>query len=272
MALFAPFAGNSQPDSFSVYFPSGVAVLQPAQTAYIDSLIYQGAIPGGAIVRIAGYADEPGSRLLNQSIAGQRAAQVKAYLLSSGLEARQIGSCRGAGNIMASGDDVRQRRVDIVWGPPGVAGPVVGGAPRAAAAAGKPKKSLKALGTMKMNERLVLENLLFKLSSPQLMPESIPVLDELVEVMQYYPALKIRIEGHVCCGSKSKEADKLSLGYTLSLGRAGAVREYLMGHAIDSNRIFHAGYGFSKPKVFPEITEADMFLNRRVEIRVIANK
>jgi len=267
-----PFFGNCQPDSFSIYFQTGVTSLQPVQIAYIDSLLYSGVIPGKAAISIMGYADEPGSPGLNQSIAGARAASVKAYLLSSGMERSQIRYCRGVGNILPSGNDARQRRVDIVWGRSRADAAIAAGPAPAAAPARTPRKGLKALGGMKMNELLVLEDLLFKLSDVQILKESMPVLDELVQVMNDYPALKIRIEGHVCCGSKSKETDKLSLGYSLSLGRAGAVREYLVAKDIDSARIFHAGYGFSKPKVYPEITDADMVLNRRVEIRVIANK
>jgi len=276
------FDGFSQADTFSTYFPSGVTALSPAQTASIDSLLYTGTIPGNASLDITGYADEPGGTLLNKMIAGKRAASVKAYLLSSGIPAEQIVQCIGVGNLLQTGDDGRQRRVDIIRVKSGrpvttIAAQAVDPAIKAVAAADsivvrqKPKRSLKELGSMKEDELLVIENLIFKVSTPEIVKESLPVLNELVEVLKYYPRLKIRIEGHVCCATKSKETNKLKLGYSLSLGRAEAVRDYLEDHQISASRLSFAGFGFSRPKVYPEVTQEDMTQNRRVEIRVVSN-
>src|SRR5437763_15157338 len=84
LALLPTFS-YSQSGSFSIYFPTGVTVLDDAQTRYLDSLLYAGSIRPGASINIIGYADEPGTTTLNKSIAGGRAVAVKAYLLSSGL-------------------------------------------------------------------------------------------------------------------------------------------------------------------------------------------
>ena len=284
LALFfaaLPHSGYAQADSFSIYFPSGIAILDPGQTAYLDSLLYAGRLPGNGVVALTGYADEPGGEALNKAIAGKRAASVKAYLLSSGLENSRIVQCMGVGNLSHTGKDDRQRRVDIVCTKSGTAAPVVAPAPaphpKAAAradsaiAAQKRKRSLRDLGIMKEDELLVIENLLFKVSTAEIVKESLPVLNELVDVLKDYPRLKIRIEGHVCCATKSKETDKLKLGYSLSLGRAEAVKDYLEAHQIAAARLSFAGFGFSRPKVYPEVTQEDMSLNRRVEIRVVSN-
>jgi len=53
----------------------------------------------------------------------------------------------------------------------------------------------------------------------------------------------------------------------LSLARAKAVRDYLVGKGIDSKRINPVGYGQSKPKVSND-TEAGRLANRRVEFRL----
>jgi outer membrane protein OmpA-like peptidoglycan-associated protein len=283
-----PLSGHAQADSFSIYYPSGITIPDAVQTAYLDSLLYAGKIPGNGPVRITGYADEPGGAELNKMIADKRAASVKAYLLSSGMEEGRIVQCIGAGNLLHTGNDDRQRRVDIIC-PKSPRMPVIASSLKASArtdssiasaakasadsvaAEKKRMRSLRDLGKMKEDELLVIENLLFKVSTTEIVKESLPVLNELVDVLKDYPRLKIRIEGHVCCGTKSKETDKLKLGYSLSRGRAETVRNYLQEHQIAAARLSFAGFGFSRPKVYPEITQEDMSLNRRVEIRVISN-
>ena len=284
----AQLSGYAQTDSFSIFFPSGITTPASGQTAYLDSILYAGKIGGNGLVTIIGYADEPGGAELNMTIAGKRAASIKAYLLSSGIEGGRIVQCTGVGNLVPTGNDDRQRRVDIVCTKsrpaPAIATSSKAGtgadssiasAVKARAdsvvAAQRRKRSLRDLGKMKEDELLVIENLLFKVSTTEIVKESLPVLNELVEVLKDYPRLKIRVEGHVCCGTKSKEADKLKLGYSLSRGRAEAVTDYLEQHQIAASRLTFAGFGFSRPKVYPEITQEDMSLNRRVEIRVISN-
>jgi len=275
-----PFKGFSQPDTFSTYFPSGVAVLSTSQTISIDSFLYQGALAGNVPLAIIGYADEPGNPSLNREVAGKRALSVKAYLIASGIDSKQIRQCSGVGNLLRTGDDSRQRRVDVIPIAAEKAGTVATKAADTAVkvaadsvvARKKPKRSLKDLGRMKEDELMVIDNLLFKLSTAEFVKESIPVLNELVEVMKDFPRLKIRIEGHVCCFMNApKESDKLKLGYRISINRAEAVKNYLEDHQISAGRLTFAGFGFSRPKVYPEVTLEDMSLNRRVEIRVISN-
>lgn len=124
---------------------------------------------------------------------------------------------------------------------------------------------------MKPDELMVIENLQFKVSTDTFEPASMPILEELAQVLQDYPGVKIQLEGHVCCGGKVDSAKKLSLGYQLSLSRAQAVLQYLVAHGISASRLSCAGFGFSRPKVFPEKGQEDSYINRRVEIRVIAN-
>ena len=262
--------GYAQTDSFSIYFQTAITSLNATQTQHIDSLLYAGKIGAGRSVSIVGYADEPGTTTLNKSIADKRAASIKAYLISSGIEPRQIQQCTGLGNLVRTGEDMGQRRVDIV---------VVGSIPRTPDTAlgknvvlRKPKRTLHDLGKMKPGELMVMENLLFKVSLPVFEKESMPILDELVDVMKEYPALVLKFEGHVCCGTKDTGANKLELGYSLSVLRARAVKDYLVAHDIKSNRLSFQGYGFSRPKVYPEVTQEDMYQNRRVEVRVMANK
>jgi outer membrane protein OmpA-like peptidoglycan-associated protein len=274
IALLMPFTGFTQRDSVSVYFCSGVAELDDAQTHYLDSIMYAGVIHAGSAINITGYADEPGTTALNNSIAMRRATVVKAYLLSSGIESSQIIGCTGKGNLLHTGKDGSQRRVDILVG----ALPRLVRASEQPAEAPKPavasvrKRSLRDLKTMKVGEMMVMENLQFKVSTNVFEPVSLPVLRELAEVLQEFPGVSIRLEGHICCGGKTDSSKKLETGYDLSLSRAQAVLEYLLAHGISSTRLSCAGFGFSRPKIFPERNQEDSYVNRRVEIRVVSNK
>jgi outer membrane protein OmpA-like peptidoglycan-associated protein len=264
-----PFTGHCLNDSFSVYFRTAITSLNTSQAQHIDSLLFAGKITTGKTINIIGYADEPGTSALNKAIANRRAASVREYLLASGVDNSKIRQCAGRGNLVRSGDDPNQRRVDIIMGDIGLdtiatAAPVVAAAP-------KRKRTLRDLGTMKPGELIVMENLIFKLSSNEFEKESLPILEELAAVLQDFPNLHVKFEGHVCCGTSSKEANKLELGYGLSVIRAQAVKQYLVKNGIKSSRLSYQGYGFSRPKIFPEVTQEDMFQNRRVEVRVISN-
>jgi outer membrane protein OmpA-like peptidoglycan-associated protein len=270
-----PFCSYGQWDSFSVYFQSGVTVLNDEQTQYLDSMLYTGTVRPGDAINITGYADEPGTTVLNKSIAMRRADAVKVYLLSSGIESSQIVACAGLGNLVRSGDDMHQRRVDIVLGRMRVPASTSAGKPEAAPKAGPAlarKRSLRDLKTMKAGELMVIENLQFKVSTDVFEPVSLPVLQELADVLQDFPGVNIRLEGHICCGGKADSSDRLAMGYKLSLFRAQAVLKYLTSHGISSSRLSCTGFGFSRPKVFPERGPEDSYINRRVEIRVVTNK
>jgi hypothetical protein len=72
-----PLASQAQADSFSIYFPSGISILNATQTAYFDSLLYVGKIPGTGTIEIIGYGDEPGGDALNKTIAEKRGSFCK---------------------------------------------------------------------------------------------------------------------------------------------------------------------------------------------------
>jgi outer membrane protein OmpA-like peptidoglycan-associated protein len=55
------------------------------------------------------------------------------------------------------------------------------------------------------------------------------------------------------------------------VARAKAVYDFLVSKGIAAERLSYKGFGFTRPKIFPEETEADRVQNRRVEIRVVGN-
>ena len=104
------------------------------------------------------------------------------------------------------------------------------------------------------------------------MPESKPMLDELLAVMKEYPKLVIEIQGHICCLPDIADGFDLETGFrNLSEARARTIADWLIHMGIDTNRVSYNGFGHSKPIYpYPEKTEEERIQNRRVEIKIIS--
>lgn len=134
---------------------------------------------------------------------------------------------------------------------------------------------LEQIKTAKKGTVFVLRNLIFKPGRHYLRTESIPILKNLLLVMQENPNLEIEINGHICCGkSKLDIEDGLDIDTQkneLSLNRAKQIFKYLYLKKIDESRVSYKGLGFQEPLYYPEKTILDRKLNRRVEIKIINN-
>ncbi len=253
------------PDSLSLYFSSGKTALTPAHQQTLDSLLYA-EIDARQPLQIWGTADEPGTTPQNKSISQARAEAVKAYLLESGVQPARIVSCKGRGNGEKRGDNPRQRRAVLIFGSASEA-PVAPPPPAVVTPSFADPKKLKA------KDVITLENLLFQNMSGVLIPASMPVLEELYTILENNPGLKIRIEGHVCCGGRNDiGGPNADYGQDVSEMRAATVYKYLTSKGIAKDRLTYSGRGFSAPKFFPENSQAEMLLNRRVEIVITGVK
>lgn len=110
--------------------------------------------------------------------------------------------------------------------------------------------------------------LLFREASPVLSQEALSTLDKLAEVLAKYPDTDLLIEGHT---SDNGDPNNTEPNLELSRKRAQAVSDYLASHKVASSRITTKWYGKSQPK-YPNDTEANRALNRRVEVAITANE
>lgn len=124
--------------------------------------------------------------------------------------------------------------------------------------------TISNLMNLEVGQRLRIKCLHYQRGSKTVIEDSKPLLNELYEVLQKNPKLKIRIEGHICCTNEPDEGPK-----SLSGKRAKTVYEYLINRGINANRLSYKGLGHTQPLVDPEITEEDQFKNRRIEILVL---
>ena len=265
LAAISPLC-QAATDTFRIYFHTGITTLDEGQRKSLDSFIYNTSLGTGTGVGIVGYADEPGTTALNKTLGQKRALSVRDYLLSSGLPKQNIEACVGKGNLAKTGEDAFERRVDIIAGFRHATGPTTS----TTAGAVDSLVGIEALATMKPGEALVLEGLQFAVSTSAFMIESFPVLQRLTAVLKAHPSVRVNIEGHICCGTPLKDGMKKEADpfFTLSEDRAQAVFTYLKKHGIEASRLSYEGFGFSKPRVYPERSERDRFRNRRVELRV----
>ena len=118
---------------------------------------------------------------------------------------------------------------------------------------GELKKSLAQSG------RARLYGILFDLDSSVIRPESRPVLDEVLALLQGEPGWGLTIEGHT--DSSGTDAHN----QTLSEQRAAAIKAYLVAGGIAESRLTTVGLGESRP-VADNATEVGRALNRRVEL------
>lgn len=81
------------------------------------------------------------------------------------------------------------------------------------------------------------------------------VLEYLVELLEKNPTWTVHIRGHVCCGPSER----------ISCKRAKNVYKFLIRLGVNPLRMSYKGYSDTLPLAFPEKTEEDEIMNRRVD-------
>jgi outer membrane protein OmpA-like peptidoglycan-associated protein len=97
--------------------------------------------------------------------------------------------------------------------------------------------------------------------SAELRADSVPVLEELRDIVQRCPSLRVEIAGHTDDSGGARE------NLALSQRRAEAVMEYLVQHGVALRRLTARGYGEDQPLVRGTTPEARV-RNRRIEIHM----
>jgi OmpA-OmpF porin, OOP family len=99
----------------------------------------------------------------------------------------------------------------------------------------------------------------FATGKAEILPESRPIIDEIVSLLKNRPRLRIGVEGH------TDNTGTPAFNKTLSNARAKAVVEAIAAAGISPNRLEPAGYGQERP-VDDNKTEEGRAKNRRVEL------
>ena len=258
---------------FSVHFDLDKWNLTQDALASLDSFIASNKSDTTKI-KLYGHTDIMASYEYNDALSMKRTASVKNYLVQKGftaaniIEERGFGKRRPLNNNHGELEMYLNRRVEIQ-----VAG-------NKAVASTKQPCDEKPARTLTeeiedtssiAGKKIALNNMNFYGGTHIIIPESMPVLMELVQAMKKHPALEIAVEGHICC--LEGDGDGMDLGtrtMNLSVNRAREICTYLSKNGIASARLQYKGFGHSVPLYpYPEKTEIEREQNRRVEIRIL---
>ncbi len=110
--------------------------------------------------------------------------------------------------------------------------------------------------------KIELRNIFFETASFSLLPVSTVELEKLVKLMNANVEMRIEVGGH------TDNVGKDAANQVLSEQRANSVRDFLIEHGIDADRIVAKGYGASTPMATND-TEEGRALNRRTEVTVL---
>ena len=240
-----------------VYFDTDQSELKPQAQSTLDSLAFVLKRLGKYRVTISGYCDSTGTHSGNISLSFDRADQVYEYLKSKGIDSQSMiknGYAEAPDNTSEE-SRAHNRRVEISVGTgaqavvshPTVKAPII-------------LDTATFSKEIEVGKTFLLKNLNFLGNRPVLLPECVPMMAVLLQVMQQHPTLKVEIGGHVSCRNDT----------LLSLARAKFVYNYLVHKGVDSTRMTYRGYGHTKPLVPDDCySEAMGRQNRRVEIKVL---
>jgi outer membrane protein OmpA-like peptidoglycan-associated protein/tetratricopeptide (TPR) repeat protein len=103
---------------------------------------------------------------------------------------------------------------------------------------------------------VVLKNIFFDTNKHELLPASVTELTSLLELLQANKSISIEIQGH------TDNVGTVADNQQLSVQRAKAVYDYLVGQNIEVERLSYKGFGSSKP-LAPNTTAAGKQQNRR---------
>lgn len=110
---------------------------------------------------------------------------------------------------------------------------------------------------------VITDKIFFQTGKAVILPESKPVLDAVVGVLQEHPELRdLLVEGH------TDDVGDDDANYKLSEDRARAVVDWLVKAGVDRNRLAAKGYGETRPLVAND-TDEHRAQNRRVEFTIV---
>ena len=108
----------------------------------------------------------------------------------------------------------------------------------------------------------ILDKVYFRTNRAQIQPRSFPLLTNVAEVLVSHPDIdRVRVEGHT--DSTGNDAYNLRL----SRERAASVRDFLIEHGVDPNRLTAQGFGETRPLANNGSAEGRA-ANRRVEFNL----
>ena len=264
-----PFAQKQT--EITIHFGFDKACIRPIDKRLLDSLVATFPPEAKNIkIEIYGHCDGRGTNGYNDTLSLKRARSVKKYLLARGVELSSItkeqgyGSQRPAATVRNSNYEIINRRVELI----------ITILEETITPVEQPGENTisKILDdtTTKAGTTIILENMNFIGGTHYLLNSSFKTLQDLWRALKKNKNLEIQIEGHICCYPDASDGyDYNTHTNNLSEERAKAIYTYLVNNGIAPARLAYKGFGHSKPIYnYPEKSEQERIMNRRVEIKI----
>ena len=244
---------QAKTDTLVVFFDIGESFVDNNNTKQLDKLI---ADKNVISISIYGYTDFLGNVAYNQQLSEKRSANVRDYLIQKGIDEKNIVLSKGEGIFPNSNKENRQDFSDK-----GIKNHRIAKIVYTTQSQNISAKEKLTEENLVAGNTIVLENILFHQAFDTFLPESYPVLETLLAMMQKYLTMQIEIQGHICCTNIETQS--------LSTDRAKAVFDYLVKNGIKSFRMTYKGFGATQKRFPLEQNEDEKAMNRRVEILII---
>ncbi|WP_248724554.1 OmpA family protein [Seonamhaeicola sp. ML3] len=219
-------------------------------------------------ISIYGFCDDRGADSYNLVLSQQRANAIKALFSENEISEDLITNVDGKGEVLLKIVDEKNvlkirglnRKVEIIVKPkpekPKEEDKVV-------PVVVKKTVSEKIRGDVKVGDKIIFENILFKTGYARINPESKKTLDNIAKALIERENIYFTIQGHVCCTKYTRDAiDKKTKKRNLSEARAKYVYEYFAKKGINKRRMRYMGMR----RKFP--LGGDPKFDRRVEILI----
>lgn len=256
--LFVGLANAQKKKTMSFFFDTDVSILGNKQKEVFSQFIDELDSAEIISISIVGYCDDRGREGYNDTLSIKRASYVKSLLVSKKINTTKVNFLTGNGKIdLINFNNIEEqraynRRVDLI---------IEYVNPRNLVSKNTGNSLLP--DTLKVGDKIVLENVLFENSRSILLEESIPILEKMAELIKAKPQYNIAILGHICCNPPGKDVMDFETGeYNLSQARAKLIYDYLIYKGVDAKRLSYKGMMANFPLGKGEKND------RRVELQI----
>ncbi len=210
-------------------------------------------------IQITGHTDNIGEDSYNLDLSQRRAETVKNYLISKGINGNNLFTA-GCGerrpiatNETAIGRALNRRIEFSIYNGSTVECPEY--------ESPADMNGVQIENGIKNHDQFVLEGVYFKHDSDKITGDSETILLRAVDVLKKHPDVNVEIHGYTNnLGDEAYNKD-------LSLRRAISVKNFLVAHGIDENRLSTFGHGEENP-IADNNTAYGRARNRRIEFRI----
>ena len=219
-------------------------------------------------ISIFGFCDDIGADDYNLNLSQKRADAIKTIFSSNEISESLITNVDGKGEILLKIVNEKNlikirglnRKVEIIVKPK----PLIKEEEKKVVDTVKKKNVPERIkGNLKVGDKIVFENILFKTGYPTVTPDSKKTLESIAKSLVERDDIYFTIQGHVCCTQLSRDAvNRKTKKRNLSEARAKYVYDYFVKKGVNKKRMRHLGLR----RKFP--LGGDPKFDRRVEILI----